>query len=128
MINYAELELGLEQTVYEIWKDKEGVVYTVTLPEQKDLIKIGKLQFMISELENQYGKVITLKESETKYDKMNEVYNNLFKVVRQMFLFILNLNIQGKEFTLKDIDKVPFTSLQEELNNYSQFIDSSLKN
>ena len=126
MIDYREFD-NVKQN-YEIWKDVDGIIYTVNLPTEKELIKVGKIQFMIQELQKQYDKLIKQKESAELYDKIDKLYNKLMKTVQEAFLLVLNLNTQGKVFTYEDIEKVPLNAIYAEFNNYVEFINSQLKN
>ena len=126
MIDYREFD-NVKQN-YEIWKDVDGTIYTVNLPTERELIKVGKIQFMTQELQKQYDKLIKQKESAELYDKIDELYNKLMKTVQEAFLLVLNLNTQGKVFTYEDIEKVPFKAINAEFNNYIEFINSQLKN
>ena len=126
MIDYREFD-NVKQN-YEIWKDVDGTIYTVNLPTEKELIRVGKIQFMTQELQKQYDKLIKQKESAELYDKIDTLYNKLMKTVQEAFLLVLNLNTQGKVFTFEDIEKVPLNAIYAEFNNYVEFINNQLKN
>ena len=126
MIDYREFD-NVKQN-YEIWKDADGTIYTVNLPTEKELIRVGKIQFMTQELQKQYDKLIKQKESAELYDKIDKLYNKLMKTVQEAFLLVLNLNTQGKVFTFEDIEKVPLNAIYAEFNNYVEFINNQLKN
>lgn len=127
MIDYRELDL-IEDNGYDIYRDKDGVVYSVTLPSQKELIKIGKFQFMIGELQDSYNKLSNKKQSEETYDKLDALYSKLENVMRGMFLMVLNMNTQGKQFSYDDIKYIPFSLIQAEYEGYMKYMESRLKN
>ena len=128
MINFKDLDC-LEEKKYNIWQEADGTIISVGLPSQHDLIKISKLQFIISNLEKDYEKLTKNKKmSEESFDNMENLYNKLLSVFKEMFLFILNLNEAEREFTLDDIKKVPLGMMQNECKAYSSYIEGHLKN
>ena len=127
MIDYREFD-GIDEKGYDIWKDKDNTVYTVKLPTERELMKIGKIQFTIQEIQKQYDKLSKEKESEKLYDKMDALYTKLYETTQYAFLLLLNLNTKGKVFTHEDIKGVPFKAIYEEFNNYIEYVNSQLKN
>lgn len=126
MINYAELDNGNDK--YEIFKDKDGIVYKIGIPSQRDLIKIGKFQFVVQNLQEEYNKAISKKKLEEKaFDELDRIYTKLIDLTYGMFLFVLNLN-GCKEFILDDIKSIPFEIIQSECNSYMKYVQAKMGN
>lgn len=126
MIDYARLD-GVLDEGYPIIK-YDGVVYKVGLAKQCDLIMINKYQFKIQKLNNEYSKVSSKGlHDEKSFDKLDSLYRSLMETVKEMFLFILNLN--GKKVFDNDfVNTIPFEIIKNECDNYVKYVKDKLKN
>lgn len=128
MIDFREID-NINDSGYEIIQDKKGKVYKVCLPQEQHMLRIGKYQMMIKDLQKEYTTVINqgLDKSE-KYDKAEELLVEIQKLLKDMFLFIVNMNTEGKVFTMKDIKQIPIKNIQIECENYIKYVSNKLKN